>query len=70
MRALAPWGGFPREAADIASSWHHPLRMDNGRLQALIGPEPRTALDEAVRQTLVHLGCVAEREHLSPVLSP
>ncbi len=58
MQALAPLGGFPREAADIASSWRHPLRLDNRRLVALIGPEPRTSLDEAVRQSLIYLGCL------------
>jgi nucleoside-diphosphate-sugar epimerase len=69
MRALAPFGGFPREAADIASSWHYPMRMDNRRLEALIGPEPRTPLDDAVRQTLLSLGCVVERPDPAPMVS-
>jgi nucleoside-diphosphate-sugar epimerase len=57
MRALAPFGGFPREAADIASSWQHPMRLDNQRLIELIGAEPRTPLDEAIRRSLTELGC-------------
>jgi nucleoside-diphosphate-sugar epimerase len=69
MQALAPFGGFPREAADIASSWHYPMRMDNRRLEALIGPEPRSPLEDAVRQTLLSLGCVVERPDPAPMVS-
>ncbi|WP_423209165.1 NAD-dependent epimerase/dehydratase family protein [Paracoccus yeei] len=56
MRALAPFGGFPREAAEIAPYWRHPVRLDNRRLEALIGPEPRTPLAEALRATLAFMG--------------
>src|SRR5690606_15902565 len=45
MRLLAPFGGFPREAAEIAPVWRNPMRFDNTRLVELIGPEPRTPLD-------------------------
>lgn len=58
MRALAPCGGFPREAAEIAPYWRHPVRLDNTRLLALIGDEPRTALDDAVASTLAGIGCL------------
>jgi nucleoside-diphosphate-sugar epimerase len=58
MRLAAPFGGFPREAAEIAPFWRHPMRFDNSRLVALIGPEPRTELDLAVRRTLVYMGCL------------
>ena len=33
--------------------------MTNDRLVAAIGPEPRTPLDQAVRDTLAALGCLA-----------
>ncbi|AOW14786.1 epimerase [Hydrogenophaga crassostreae] len=69
MQALAPFGGFPREAADIASSWQNPMRLDNRRLEELIGPEPRTALDEAVHQTLVNLGCVPQCQERAPLVT-
>lgn len=52
MRLAAPFGGFPREAAEIAPHWQHPMRFDNHRLVALLGAEPRTPLDEAIRATL------------------
>ena len=53
MKALAPFGGFPREAAEIAPYWKHPVRLDNGRLVALLGAEPATPVDDALRATLV-----------------
>lgn len=58
MRLAAPFGGFPREAAEIVPFWRHPMRFDNSRLVTLIGPEPRTELDLAVRRTLVYMGCL------------
>ncbi|WNG42752.1 NAD(P)H-binding protein [Archangium minus] len=60
MALLSPFRGFPREAAEIAPYWRYPVRLDNRRLTELIGPEPRTGLDAAVRTTLVHLGCLPE----------
>ena len=42
MRMLAPFGGFPREAADILPVWRHPVRIDNSRTVELLGAEPRT----------------------------
>jgi nucleoside-diphosphate-sugar epimerase len=36
--------------------WHTPYRLDNTRLRALIGDEPRTAFDQAVEQALADLG--------------
>lgn len=58
MRLLSPFGGFPREAADIAAIWTHPMRLDNRRLVELLGAEPRTPLDTAMRDTLVAMGCI------------
>ncbi|MFT4012675.1 MAG: NAD(P)H-binding protein [Paracoccus sp. (in: a-proteobacteria)] len=60
MHLLSPFGGFPREAAEIAQYWRHPVRLDNGRLEQLIGPEPRTPLDQAVRASLADMGCLPE----------
>jgi len=58
MHMLSPFGGLPREAAEIAQYWRHPLRLDNRRLVDLIGSEPRTQIDQAVRASLVSLGCL------------
>jgi hypothetical protein len=32
--------------------------MDNARLKSVLGAEPHTSLDEAVRTTLIGLGCL------------
>jgi nucleoside-diphosphate-sugar epimerase len=45
-----------REAIEMRYLWEKPLRLDNAKLLALIGPEPRTPLDEAVRASLEALG--------------
>lgn len=58
LRALAPFGGFPREAAEIAPYWRHPVRLDNARLTQLLGEEPCTDLDLAVQETLTSLKCL------------
>jgi len=58
MRLAAPFGGFPREVVEIEPFWRHPRRLDNARLVALIGAEPRTPLDGAVASTLAGLGCI------------
>ena len=45
----APFVTFLREVIEMRYLWRTTLRLDNARLVALIGPEPHTALDEAVR---------------------
>jgi len=52
MRLIAPLVPMIREAMEMRWLWQHPLRLDNRRLEALIGPEPRTPLDQAVRRAL------------------
>jgi nucleoside-diphosphate-sugar epimerase len=54
----APFVTFFREALEMRYLWRVPLRLDNSKLLALIGQEPRTPLDEALRQTLAALGCL------------
>ena len=55
----APFNATFREMIEMRYLWQEPLRLDNRKLQRLIGPEPRTPLDEAVRQSLSGLGCLA-----------
>ncbi|WP_319531691.1 NAD(P)H-binding protein [uncultured Cohaesibacter sp.] len=57
FRVLAPFGGFPREVAEIIPHWTHPLRLNNRRLLELLGSEPRTDRQEAVKAALADLGC-------------
>jgi nucleoside-diphosphate-sugar epimerase len=54
----APFVTFLREALEMRYLWDRPLRLDNTKLVRLIGPEPHTPLDDAVRDTLIALGCL------------
>lgn len=45
----APFVTFLREVIEMRYLWEVPLRLDNARLVALLGHEPHTPLDEAVR---------------------
>ncbi|WP_181703665.1 NAD-dependent epimerase/dehydratase family protein [Chthonobacter albigriseus] len=58
MRLLGPVVPLFRELAEMRYLWEQPVRMRNDRLLALIGEEPRTPLDDAVRATLIGLGCL------------
>ena len=63
----APFVTFMREALEMRYLWQTPLRLDNTKLVALIGPEPHTPLDVAVCETLTALGCLSARQpHLEP----
>jgi nucleoside-diphosphate-sugar epimerase len=54
----APFVTFFREMQEMRYLWRQPLRLDNRRLVGVLGAEPHTPLDEAVRQTLIGLGCL------------
>lgn len=54
----APFVTFLREALEMRYLWRVSLRLDNAKLLSLIGEEPQTPLDEALRQTLSALGCL------------
>jgi nucleoside-diphosphate-sugar epimerase len=55
---ISPFVPFLRELREMRYLWRHPLRISNARLVATLGAEPHTALDEAVRATLIDLGCL------------
>jgi nucleoside-diphosphate-sugar epimerase len=55
LRLAAPFSGFVRELLDVRYLWNVPIRLDNSKLVELIGHEPHTPLDQAVRRSLVHL---------------
>jgi nucleoside-diphosphate-sugar epimerase len=52
-----------REIREMRYLWQQPVRLDNARLVAAIGAEPHTPIDEAVRDTLIGLGCLPGRAH-------
>ena len=55
----APFVTFIREMREMRYLWREPIRMDNARLVATLGAEPHTPLDEAVRNSLIGLGCLS-----------
>jgi nucleoside-diphosphate-sugar epimerase len=58
MRLVSPFVPLFRELAEMRYLWTMPVRMDNQRLTAVLGAEPHTPLDAAVRTTLLGLGCL------------
>lgn len=59
LQLLSPFVPILREIVEMRYLWRVPLRLDNARLEALIGPEPHTPLDEAVHACLQGMGCLS-----------
>ncbi|MGZ6010585.1 MAG: hypothetical protein ACXWK0_02030, partial [Caulobacteraceae bacterium] len=55
---LSPFVVLFREMLEMRYLWREPLRLDNAKLAAVLGREPHTPLDEAVKTTLVDLKCL------------
>ncbi len=58
VAAASPFVALFREMVEMRYLWKVPLQLDNTRLEALIGPEPHTPVDDAVWATLGSLGCL------------
>jgi nucleoside-diphosphate-sugar epimerase len=58
MRLLSPFVPLFRELLEMRYLWATPIHMGNARLKEVLGTEPRTPLDLAVRETLISIGCV------------
>lgn len=59
LLALAsPFVPLFRELGEMRYLWKTPIRMGNDKLLAFLGEEPATPIDEAVRATLIDLGCL------------
>jgi nucleoside-diphosphate-sugar epimerase len=56
----APFVPVMREIKEMRYLWKVPLRMKNTKLVTELGKEPQTPIDEAVRASLVALGCLPE----------
>ncbi len=59
VKVLSPFVSLFREVLEMKYLWERPLALDNRKLVRLIGREPRTPLDVALRQSLRELGCLA-----------
>lgn len=58
IRALSPVVPLFRELSEMHYLWQTSIALDNSRLQFLIGLEPRTPVDDALRASLAGLGCM------------
>lgn len=58
IRLLSPFVRLFREVAEMRYLWTTPVHMSNTRLVEVLGAEPHTNLETAVRETLVAIGCV------------
>lgn len=62
MRLLSPVVPLFRELMEMRYLWQIPVRMDNAHLKSLLGTEPNTPLDIAVRDTLIGLKCIGAEQ--------
>jgi nucleoside-diphosphate-sugar epimerase len=58
MRLFSPFVPSFRELVEMRYLWKTPVRLHNKRLVSVLGTEPHTPLDTAVRATLLGLGCL------------
>ena len=70
MVLAAPFVTTFRELLEMRYLWRVPLRMDNARLESVLGAEPHTPLDQAVETTLVGQGCLDASESQMPEHGP
>jgi nucleoside-diphosphate-sugar epimerase len=56
MTLLSPFVETFREMGEVRYLWREPLRLDNAKLLGVLGEEPHTPLDAAVRASLIGLG--------------
>jgi nucleoside-diphosphate-sugar epimerase len=57
-KLASPFVTVFRELLEMRYLWEQPVRMSNQRLLNVLGSEPHTPLDVAVRRTLEGLGCL------------
>ncbi|TNC13417.1 NAD-dependent epimerase/dehydratase family protein [Methylobacterium terricola] len=66
----APFWPLAREIREMRYLWREPIRMRNDRLVQVLGAEPHTPLDRAVRETLAGLGCLEGEDDRSVTARP
>jgi len=60
--ALAPFVETFREMIEMRYLWTKPIGLDNTKLVGVLGAEPHTPLDQAMRATLADMGCLGQIE--------
>lgn len=69
LRMSSPLLPMLRDIAEQRRLWMQPVRLDNRRLLAFLGEEPRTDLDTAVRDTLYGMGCLRAPPPAQPAVA-
>ncbi|MBB3566827.1 SDR family oxidoreductase [Rhizobium sp. BK491] len=54
----SPFVTFMRELREMSYLWDVPLEMRNDRLVAVLGEEPHTPIDQAIKESLASIGCL------------
>jgi nucleoside-diphosphate-sugar epimerase len=52
LRLVEPFSATARAVRSLRYLWQQPVLLDNAKLQRLLGREPRTPLEQAIRATL------------------
>jgi nucleoside-diphosphate-sugar epimerase len=63
-RAAAPFVPLMRELWEMRYLWQMPMQLDNTKLLSILGDEPHTPAEEAVRVSLAGLGCLSASHRL------
>lgn len=58
IRLASPFVEMFREMLEMRYLWQRPLRLDNAKLVAFLGEEPRTPVETALHESLIELGCI------------
>ena len=58
LRIASVFATTPRELLEMRYLWRQPVRLNNARLLTILGEEPSTPLEEAVRATLAAMECI------------
>lgn len=66
IKLASPFVETFRELLEMRYLWKEPLRLDNTKLVAFLGTEPHTPLDQALRVTLIGLGCLPSTRKPAP----
>lgn len=60
LRAMGVFDPTCRELMEMRYLWFEDIRLDNHKLRDLLGEEPHTPLEDAVKSSLDSMGCLAE----------
>lgn len=66
MWLAAPFSETMRETLEMRYLWQQNVQLDNTHLRTVLGEEPHTPWDEAIRTSLAALGCLHDARHGFP----